>query len=148
MYYLYDNCRYRYPLLYETCYNQRIIFMYFYVKQRILSPESWVTCVHYNEVIRSAMASQITSLTIVYSIVYSGADQRKHQSSASLAFCGEFTGDRWIPRKKWPVTRKMFPYDDVIILSLHFNLLVHQIHRYCIKSAHSWSIDAYTIIYV
>ena len=32
------------------------------------------------------MASQITSLTIVYSVVYSGADQRKHESSASLAF--------------------------------------------------------------
>ena len=46
-----------------------------------------------------AMASQITSLTIVYSAVYSDADQRKNQSSASLAFvCGEFTGDRWIPR--------------------------------------------------
>ena len=41
----------------------------------------------------STMASQITSLTIVYSTVYSDADQRKHQSSASLAF-----GDRWIPR--------------------------------------------------
>ena len=48
-----------------------------------------------------SMASQITSLTIVYSAVYSGADQRKHQSSVSLAFvCGEFTGDRWIPRTK------------------------------------------------
>ena len=45
-----------------------------------------------------AIASQITSLTIVYSTVYSDADQRKQQSSASLAFCGEFTGDRWIPR--------------------------------------------------
>ena len=33
-----------------------------------------------------AMASQITSLTIVYLTVYSGADQSKHQSSASLAF--------------------------------------------------------------
>ena len=33
-----------------------------------------------------SMASQITSLTIVYSTVYSAADQRKHQSSASLAF--------------------------------------------------------------
>ena len=41
---------------------------------------------HYNDVIMGAMASQIASLTIVYSIVYSGADQRKHQSSASLAF--------------------------------------------------------------
>ena len=44
------------------------------------------------------MASQITSLAIVYSAVYSGADLRKHQSSASLAFVGEFTGNRWIPR--------------------------------------------------
>ena len=41
---------------------------------------------HYNDVIMGAIASQITSLTIVYSMVYSGADQRKHQSSASLAF--------------------------------------------------------------
>ena len=35
----------------------------------------------------STMASQITSLTIVYSTVYSGPNQRKHQSSVSLAFC-------------------------------------------------------------
>ena len=60
------------------------------------------------------MASQIISLTIVYSTVYSGADQRKHQSSASLAFVGEFTGDRWTVHK-WPVTRKMFPFDDIIM---------------------------------
>ena len=70
---------------------------------------------HYNDVIMSAIASHITSLTIVYSIVYSDADQRKHQSSASLAFV------RGIPRgpvnspHKWPVTRKMFPFDDVIM---------------------------------
>ena len=55
---------------------------------------------YYNDVIMSAMASQITSLLIVYSTVYSGADQRKHQSSALLAFCGEFTGHRWIPHIK------------------------------------------------
>ena len=53
---------------------------------------------HYNDVIMSEMASQITSLMIVYSTVYSDADQRKHQSSASLAFVREFTGDQWIPR--------------------------------------------------
>ena len=41
---------------------------------------------HYDDVIMGMMASQITSLTIVYSTVYSGADQSKHQSSASLAF--------------------------------------------------------------
>ena len=62
-----------------------------------------------------AMASQITSLTIVYSIVYSVADQRKHQSSASLAFVRGI--HRWPVNSphKWPVTRKMFPVDNVIM---------------------------------
>ena len=60
-------------------------------------------------------ASQITSLTIVYSTVYSDADQRKHQSSASLAFVrGIHRGPVNSPHK-WPVTRKMFPFDDVIM---------------------------------
>ena len=45
-----------------------------------------LTSKHYNEAMMSPMASQITSLMIIYSIAYSGADQRKHQSSASLAF--------------------------------------------------------------
>ena len=60
---------------------------------------------HYDDVTMSAMASQITSLTIV-SIVYSGADQRKHQSSASLAFVRGI--HRWPVNSphKWPVTRK------------------------------------------
>ena len=44
-----------------------------------------------------AIGAQITSLTIVYSTVYSDADQRKHQISASLAFVRESTSDRWIP---------------------------------------------------
>ena len=57
-----------------------------------------------------AIASQITSLTIVYSIVESDADQRKHESSASLAFV------RGIHRgHKLPVKRKMFPFDDAIM---------------------------------
>ena len=47
-----------------------------------------------------AMASQITNLTRVYSTVYSGADQRKYQSSVSLAFVRGITADRWIPRTK------------------------------------------------
>ena len=42
--------------------------------------------IHYNDVIMSAMASQITNLSIVCSTVGPGADQRMHQSSASLAF--------------------------------------------------------------
>ena len=61
------------------------------------------------------LASQITSLTVVYSIVYSGVNQRKHQSSASLAFVREIhRGPVNFPHK-WPVTRKMFPFDDVIM---------------------------------
>ena len=49
---------------------------------------------HYHDVIMGAMASQITSVTIVYSTVYSGADQRKHHAPRHLLLCGEFTGDR------------------------------------------------------
>ena len=62
------------------------------------------------------MTSQITSLTIVYSIVYSGADQRKHQSSASLVFVREIHRGPVKSPHKWPVTRKMFPFDDVIMI--------------------------------
>ena len=70
---------------------------------------------HKNDVIMGSIASQIISLTIVYSIVYSDADQRKHQSSASLAFVrGIHQGPVNSPHK-WPVTRKMFPFDDVIM---------------------------------
>ena len=65
------------------------------------------------------IASQITSLTIVYSTIYSDADQRKHQSSASLAFVqGIHQGPVNSPHKG-PVTRKMFPFDDIIMLMLH-----------------------------
>ena len=61
----------------------------------------------------SSMASQITSLTIVYSNVYSGTDQRKHQSTASLAFVRGI--HQWPVNSphKGPVTQKMFPFDDV-----------------------------------
>ena len=70
---------------------------------------------YYNDVIIGVIASQITSLAIVYSAVYSDADQRKHHSSGSLAFVRRI--HRWpvnFPHK-WPVTRKMF--DDVIMNS-------------------------------
>ena len=59
-------------------------------------------------------ASQITSLTIVDSTVYSGADQRKHQSFALLAFVQVIHRGVNSPHK-WPVTRKMFSVDDVIM---------------------------------
>ena len=60
---------------------------------------------------------QITSLTIVYSTVYSGEDHREHQSSASLAFVWGI--HRWPVNSphQWPVTWKIFPFDDVIVAS-------------------------------
>ena len=70
---------------------------------------------HYGDVIMDAIASQITSLTIVYSIVYSDADQRKHESSVSLAFVRGIHRGPLNSRHKWPVTRKIFPFDDVIM---------------------------------
>ena len=63
----------------------------------------------------SEMASQITSLTIVYSSVYSGTDQRKQQSSVSLAFVRGINRGPVNSPHKGPVTRKMFPFDDVIM---------------------------------
>ena len=70
---------------------------------------------HYSDdVTMGAIASQISSLAIVYSAVYSGADQRKHPSFPSLAFV---RGIHWWPVNsphKWLITRKMFPFDDVI----------------------------------
>ena len=70
---------------------------------------------HYNDVIISAMVFQITSLTIVSSTVYSGADQRNHQSSASLAFVPGIHRSPVNSMHKGPITRKMFPFDDVIM---------------------------------
>ena len=77
---------------------------------------------HYDDVIMGIIASQITSLTIVNSTVYSGADQSKHQNSASLAFVwGIHRGPLNFPHK-WPATRKMFPFDDVIMVWCLINI--------------------------
>ena len=77
---------------------------------------------HYNDIIMGAIASQITSLTIVYSSVYSDADQRKHQSSVSLAFMRGIHRGLVNSPHKWPVTRKMFPFDDVIMIWYHMSI--------------------------
>ena len=69
----------------------------------------------------TTIASQITSLTIIYPTFYSGADQSKHQSSASLVFVW---GIHWGPVNsphKGPVTRKMFPIDDVIMVMVYID---------------------------
>ena len=74
-----------------------------------------IVCKHYSDVIMSGMVSRITGVLIVYSTVCSGADQRKYQSSASLAFVRGI--HRWPVNSpyKGPVTRKMFAFDDVIM---------------------------------
>ena len=71
---------------------------------------------HYYNVIMSTMASQVTSLTITYSSVCSGAGKKTHQISASLAFVRGI--HRWPANslRKGPVTRKMFPFDGVFML--------------------------------
>ena len=75
------------------------------------------------------IASQITSLTIVYSNVYSDADQRKHQSSASLAFVrGSQRGPVNSPLK-WPVTRKFFHLMTSSYTPIEFSVNIHFKHR-------------------
>ena len=64
---------------------------------------------HHNDVIMTTISPQLTSLMVVYSTVYSDADQRKHQSSASLAFVWGIHRDRWIPRTKGQLRGKCFP---------------------------------------
>ena len=89
---------------------------------------------HYNDVIMSTIASQITSLTIVYLTVYSGADQRKKKRFASLAFVRGI--HRWpvnSPRSG-PVTRKKLPFDDVIMIFLRC--------RYTARNRPCWELGA------
>ena len=94
---------------------------------------------HCSDVIMGTIASQITSLTIVYSSVYSGADQRKHQTSTSLAFVRGI--HRWPVNSphKWSVTQKMFPFDDVIMIifpSIELFWNVYSKHLHIHKTQH------------
>ena len=63
-----------------------------------------------------ATVSQISSLAIIYWTAYSGADERKHKSSSSLAFVRGILRGPMISPHKWPVTGEMFPFDDVIMV--------------------------------
>ena len=62
------------------------------------------------------IAFQITSLTIVYSIVYSDADKKKTSKLRVTGLCVGIHREPVNSPHKWPVTRKMLPFDDVIIL--------------------------------
>ena len=69
----------------------------------------------------ATMASQITNLTIIYSTVYSGADQRNHQSSASLAFVRGIHRAPVNSPHKWPVAQKMILFDDVTMYTVVYS---------------------------
>ena len=74
---------------------------------------------HYSNDIMGAMASQIIKFTVVYTTIYSGADQRKHQSSASLAFMWRI--HRWpmsSPHKGPVIQKIIMKYDNDIIACL------------------------------
>ena len=105
---------------------------------------------HYSDVIMSAMA-QTTSLRIVYSIIYSGADQRKHQSYTSLALVMGI--HRWPINSphKGPVTGKFLPFDDDILctssstkypcqfIDLRANVICFIFNRASNKQINVWS---------
>ena len=98
-------------------------------------PANTKTTLHYSDVIMTAIASQVSSLTIVYSIAYSDTDQRKHQSSVSLASVRAI--HRWpvnSPHKR-PVKRKMFQFDNVIMWnSVASSKHHHTVHTICFIS--------------
>ena len=118
----FQKCTWLDWLIYHWC-NSPTLFSYF----------------HYGDVIMGAIASQITSFTIVYSTVYSDADQRKHQSSASLAFVRLIHRGPVNSPHKWTVTRKMFPFDDVI-MSFIVVVMILSSSTYSIMCTHpSWT---------
>ena len=84
--------------------------------------------IHYSGVIMRVMASHILSVSIVYSSVWLGTEQSKHQSSASSAF--ERGIHRWPLNSlhKGPVMRKRFPFHDFIVSRLSM----------IIRSRHDW----------
>ena len=71
----------------------------------------------------SAMASQITGVSIVHSTLCSGANQRKYQSSASLAYVRGIHRSPVNSSHKGPVTRKMLPFDDVIMWGMMVRMI-------------------------
>ena len=100
-----NRCLQLIPYMGNTVRHQAKLVMYCYYKHQSANVaehcHSAGHClIHYGDVIMGTTASQITSLTIVCSTVYSGVDQRKYKSSASLAFVRGIHRDRWIPRTK------------------------------------------------
>ena len=100
----------------------------------LVETAGWKVIQHYSDVIMSASVSQITGVLIVCTTVCSDASQIKHQSSAAIAFVRGI--HRWPANfpHKGPATRKMFPFDDVIMFPLfHMNVIVYPCHKFWIS---------------
>ena len=104
----------------QTWYMHVVLVVLFVVSSDISSPTITKNSSHYSDVIIGTTTSQITSRTIVCSIVCSATDQRKHHSSASLAFVRVIHRSPVNSPHKGSVMREMFPFDDVIIVSITF----------------------------
>ena len=127
-------------LVRRRCDGVRSLLWFIYIYQYIcpMNPRP-----HYNDVIMGTITSQITSLSIVYSIVYSDVDQRKHQSSASLAFVRGIHGGPVNSPHIWPVRGKCFHWltsswgpaftlCKVITNDNSFYIRIAFIHRLCL----------------
>ena len=126
-----------------------------FVGSRYVSIILWVVSIvvrkcinHYGDVLMGEIPSQITSLTIVYSTVYSDADQRKHQSSASLAFVCGIHRDRWIPRTKGQLRGKCFHLMTSSWWSLksHFCCLKWKVAHTYLKFGNGYEISSHTLL--
>ena len=94
------------------------LFIHIFIYVSVVIWYQWIAYpakIHNNDVIMSTMASQITSVSIVCSTVCSSADQRKHQSSASLAFVNGIHRWPFDSPHKGPLTRKMSPFHYVTV---------------------------------
>ena len=100
---------------------------------------------HYSDVIISAMASEITSITIVYSILYSGADQRKHRSAASLASVKGIHRspvNSWINGIESPPPLSSFEWNRDWITKIFQNSLTWDDLKFCLynETKQNWEI--------
>ena len=108
----------------KLCSRSRCAFVIFWLYNQFMADSCTLftnilhICLHYNGVIMPAIASQITSLTIVYSTVYPRHRSKKISKLRATGLCAR---NHWWPVNsphKGPVTRKMFPFDDVIMMTL------------------------------
>ena len=106
-----------------------------------LDPDSDVCiaeeALHYYDVIMTTIASQITSLTVVYSTVYSEGRSKKTLKLRVTGLCvGNSPGPVNSPHKG-PVTRKMFPFDDVIMW--YSRVWKDKLLVYCFHGSSKWA---------